>query len=196
MVTANTAILLWTVAESESLYWTAYGITLCFGYYLWILAWESLRPSRTIVHENGITRSSWFRGTFYPWESIQKVVWAKKYVEAYAYRDRVPNSLLPAFPGLFFIDVDNIPRFTARLPWLYEYDKILEHIPNTVTIEEHDKRIGYYNPLWSDITPIWQQRSIRQMATEFCVIAAVPIAAVTHVPFFHYLNEYFLHLPV
>lgn len=195
MVVSNTAALLWAVIELESPYWTAHAITLCLGYYLWILAWESLRPSRTIVHKNGITRTSWFRGTFYPWESIQKIVWAKKYVEASSTQAYVSNSILPAHPGFFFIDINDKPRISVRFPWVYRYDRVLKHIPDTVTIEEYEQRLDDYNCFWYDITPFWQQRSIRQINIEFCVTAAVPIATFTHFPFFHYLNEFFLHIP-
>lgn len=195
MIAAVTAILIWSVIELDSPYWTVHAVTQSLVFYTWIIAWESLRPSRTIVHKNGITQSSWFRGTFYPWESIQKIVWAKKYVQASSTQAFVSNSSLPANPGLFFIDINDKPRLSARFPWVYRYNRILNYTPKTVPVEEYENRISDLNPYWYDITPFWQQRSIRQMNIESCATAAPFIACIVHFPLFHYLNELFLHIP-
>lgn len=195
MTTANTALLLWAILWCESLYWTGYFITLCSVFYAWILTWEAFRLSRTVIHASGITRRSWFYGTFYPWESIQHVVWASKYVGKSVGERIASNNWLPGRPGIFFIDINGNPRFSARFIYIYHCDRILDQLPDSIPVQKYDEKITSSSLLWHDITPFWQRCPIRQMIIELLGDILIYFAPFATIPLFHYLNEHFFHLP-
>lgn len=195
MIALNITMIIIFFLCSSSHYHRCHVFLLFLTYGSWICAWEVFRMSRTTVYENGITRSSLLFGTFYPWESISKVVWATNYLGRGIAERKYGTRFNLKQEGLFFLDINNVPRFSARSNFIPKYRDILAVMPTTLTVEKNESRLNDWVPLWDDITPYWQRHPFIQAVLEFLVIVAITVAPIVNFIVFHYLNEYFFHLP-
>lgn len=172
--------------------------TICVlhvSYCLFLIIAEATRVSRTTFYTDGVQRSSWFYRKYYPWAEIEKVVWATDYLGETVYERMITEHFKKKQEGLFFISAKGKPLFSLRVPYTSKCTEIRNRLPRQVTIEKITERVTFWHSSWSDITPSWERNGLRKGLFKYGLLFLSVLWGIPSVIAFHYLNEYFFHLP-